>query len=78
MAEERRTRQVRTYEDIADMLAWINEIEGENVADIIDPLIRDGVTARFDRIRPTVDAIKAAKAKHRETVTTASSTPAKG
>lgn len=62
---------VRVADDIADMLSWLSDIEGTNIADILDPLVRPQVTARFERIRPTVEAIKAAKAKHRGTAATA-------
>lgn len=45
------TRQVRVFVDIADMVGWIHYFEreksGENVAQIIDPMIRDAVVKRY-------------------------------
>jgi hypothetical protein len=55
------TRLIRAFEDIADMLAWIVRIEGGTTANLIDPMLRPQVTARFERHRETVDRIKKAE-----------------
>lgn len=60
------TRSVRLPTDLAEMLGWINDIEGDTAATVVEPLIREHVQARFDRIRPRVEAIKAARSTRTE------------
>jgi hypothetical protein len=57
-ADETGTRQVRVNGDIGEMIGWIYEIEGVSSAVLLDPLVRPQVTARYERIRATVEKIK--------------------
>lgn len=61
---ERRTRAVRAYEETAEMMSWILELEGkgETTADFIESLIRREVENRFAPLSKRVEAIKAAYA----------------
>lgn len=58
---ERGTRQIRAFEDIADMLGWICHFEGGSVAQILDPMLRAQVAARYAPYAGAVEAIKAAE-----------------
>ncbi len=60
------TRIVRVNSDLAEMLGGIVEIEGGRIADILDPLIRPQITAMFERVKPTLDKIRRAKATHKQ------------
>lgn len=55
------TRMVRLYNDVADMIGWIVELEGGTAAQLLDPLIRGPIIARFERIKPQVQKIKKAR-----------------
>jgi len=59
------TRQVRVFVDIADMVGWIHYFEheksGENVAQIIDPMIRDAVVKRYMEYRKRAEAMAKAE-----------------
>lgn len=55
------TRMVRLYNDVADMVGWIVELEGGTAAQLLDPLIRAAILARYKRIEPQVIKIKKAR-----------------
>lgn len=57
------TKQTRINDDLREMLAWIVRIEGGSSAQILDPLIRPEIEARYARVKPTVDRIKAKQAE---------------
>lgn len=59
------TRQVRMHEDLADMLAGIIEVQGGSVAEILDPIARPEIVARFQQIEPALKTIRAARASAR-------------
>lgn len=64
-AQSQGTRQVRVPEDLADMLTGIIEVEGGSVADILDPIARPAIVARFQQIEPALRTIRAARASAR-------------
>lgn len=55
------TRLIRAFEDIADMIAWIVRVEGGTTANLIDPMLRPEVTARYQKHEETVNRIKKAE-----------------
>jgi hypothetical protein len=61
----RPTRMVRVAEDLAEKLGWIADINDDTtIADFVDPILRPAVNAAFDRIKPTVEKIQAARELH--------------
>lgn len=79
----RGTRQIRVFEDIADMLGWVyhfREQAGgrESIAQIVDPLLRAQVVALYEPYRPAVEAIQAAERAAREAGQAAKKKPGKG
>ena len=61
---DRGTRGVRIFDDTAEMLGWVLDLEGqgETFADFIEDLIRREVENRFAPIANRVAIIKAAQA----------------
>lgn len=55
------TRLIRTFEDIADMIAWIVRIEGGTTANLIDPMLRPEITARYEKHKETIERIRKAE-----------------
>lgn len=55
------TRQVRVFEDIGDMVSWIVRVEGCKTANLLDPMIRAEVTARYLKHKDVIDKIRAAE-----------------
>lgn len=60
------SRQVRVSADLAEMIGWIVRIQGGTVAQLVDPLIRPQISARYAALRPAIEAIEAAEAKARQ------------
>lgn len=56
-----KARMVRLQNDIADMISWIVKLEGGTAAQLLDPLIRGPIKARYKRIEPQVKKIKQAQ-----------------
>lgn len=54
---ERPSRHVRVFEDMAEMVKWIGRVEGIGAAQLLDPLIRAPITARYKRIEKDVKKI---------------------
>jgi hypothetical protein len=65
---ERGTKQVRLMEDLAEKCAYIVKVEGGTTAQLLDPMIRDEVEARYERHRPAIEKIKAAEEELRKVV----------
>jgi hypothetical protein len=64
--EDEGTRMVRLYTDLADMIGWIVKLSGKKgytAAQLVDPLLRPQIVARYDQIKPQVDKIKKAQAE---------------
>lgn len=55
------TRQVRVFEDIAEMVSWIVRVEGGTTAKVIDPLVRAQLTVRYLKHKDVIDKIKKAE-----------------
>jgi hypothetical protein len=56
------TKHIRAMNDVAEMIGWIHRFEGIAVAQIVDPMLRGPVTARYKRYEEQVEAIKLAEA----------------
>lgn len=60
------SRQVRVAADLAEMIGWIVRIQGGTVAQLVDPLLRPQIAARYAALRPAIEAIQAAEARARQ------------
>lgn len=63
-----KTRHVRVYGDIAEMIGDILDVEGPEVtsASILDPLIRPQLTARHAAIAKDAAAMKSIRARRQK------------
>lgn len=59
----RPTRPIRVAEDLGQMIAWVADIEGVAIPDLVEPLLRRAIQERYERIRPAVEKIEAARAE---------------
>lgn len=57
------TRQVRLYEEEADMVYWLGEVTGKSTAAIMRPICRSGLSSLFDLHRAAIDRLKAMRAE---------------
>jgi hypothetical protein len=58
---ERGTKQVRIMEDLAEMCSWIVRVEGGTTAQLLDPMVRAEVEARYERHKAAIEKIRAAE-----------------
>lgn len=58
---ENGTRQIRVYDDLADMIGEILDVEGGTAAALIDPLVRPQVSAKHEQLRSEIEKIRKAK-----------------
>lgn len=58
---ENGTRQIRVYDDLADMIGEILEVEGGTAAALIDPLLRPQISAKHAQLEPEIQKIRKAK-----------------
>lgn len=63
------TQPIRVYEDLAEKLRDIRDVTGEQIVDLVDPLIREHIEETHKRLLPSIKQIKAARAKHAKKVT---------
>lgn len=65
------TKHVRVFADVAEMIAWITRIKGNNSAQLLDPIIRSSIVSQYKILEREIEAIKraeaAARAKHLKT-----------
>lgn len=55
------TKQVRVFEDLAEMLSDLSLVHPKSTAQILDPLIRAEVEDLHEKYRPQIEKAKAAK-----------------
>jgi hypothetical protein len=60
-ATDETTKQVRVFEDVGEMISMIVRVEGGTTANLLDPLIRPQITARYNRHREAIEKIRAAE-----------------
>lgn len=60
------TKHVRLFEDIAEWVGWIVRIEGGSSSQLLDPLVRAPILARYKKIEHLVEEIKGAERKAAE------------
>lgn len=58
---EQGTKHTRLFEDIVEMIGWITRVEGISSAQLLDPMVRGQVTARYAKHKSVIDRIKAAE-----------------
>jgi hypothetical protein len=54
------TKQIRVFDDLADMIGWIIKLEGGTVAKLIDPILRPEIVAKYARYEKQVEQLKKA------------------
>ena len=64
--EEFTSQSIRVGSEIARMVSWICEIEGITSVELIDPLIRPAILARFERMKKEVAEIERMQEKLKE------------
>jgi hypothetical protein len=62
---DRGTRQVRVFDDVADMLSLLVRVLGTNTAQLLDPMIRPDLESLYEQHRPAIEQIKAAEERLR-------------
>jgi hypothetical protein len=60
---EQETKHTRVFMDVAEWIGWIVRIEGGSSAQLLDPLIRSPIGARYKRIEHLVEQVKQAEAE---------------
>ena len=60
------TKMVRVNADVAEWLGAIYDVTGEPSAQVLDPMIRADLFARFKQIEPAWLEIKKARDRHRK------------
>lgn len=55
------TRLIRVFPDIAEMIAWIAEMQDIKTANLVDPILRPAILMRYEQIRPEIEAMKKLK-----------------
>lgn len=61
-AEDKQSHQVRVHADLGDMISGILEVEGEiTCAQLLDPMLRAQITARFKKHEAAILKIRAAR-----------------
>lgn len=58
---EKGTRQIRVFDDMADMIGWVTRINGGNAAQLVDPLLRPAISSAYKMIEADVERIKKAE-----------------
>lgn len=71
--DDSRTHQIRVFADIGEMVAWVARIEQTTTAQLLDPLIRASITARYAKheelikeMQEAEKALRAAEEKARQ------------
>lgn len=69
-AREKATTHVRVFADIAEMIGWIVRVEKKDQrggsAQLLDPLIRPQIKAKYERYAPIIDRLKALELEARK------------
>lgn len=58
---DRGTRQIRVFEDLGEMISWIIRVEGGTTANLLDPMIRAQILARYTKHQDVIAKLKAAE-----------------
>lgn len=59
--QEGGTKMVRVFADVADMASWVGRVEDVPVAQLLDPMIRASLVAKYEAYRPEIERIKKAE-----------------
>ena len=57
---------IRVGSELAHMISWICEVEGTNASELVVPLIKAAVTARFEKMKKEVQEIEKIQARLKE------------
>jgi hypothetical protein len=61
LTDEDRTTHVRMKQDLAEMLRWVARVQNQNVADLVDPLLRPQIISRYAARLDLIQQLKAAE-----------------
>ncbi len=59
--EEGGTKMIRVFADVADMASWVGRVEDTPVAQLLDPMVRASLVAKYEAYRPEIERIKRAE-----------------
>lgn len=62
-SEGKGSHQIRVAPDLGEMISWIIRLEGGTTVQLLDPMIRAQLTARYEKHKPAVEKIQAAEAE---------------
>ena len=55
------TTMIRVNADLAEMIAWVARLENTTAAQLVDPLVRAPVTAKYAKHTAAIEKIKKAE-----------------
>lgn len=61
-SDEKSTHQIRVNADLGEMIAWIARVEDTTTAQLLDPMLRAQIQARYKRHEVVIDKLKTAEA----------------
>lgn len=59
------TTHVRVFEDIAEKVKWVAKALDVSQPQLLDPLLRDQIEAKYEKLRPLIEKMMAAAAEAR-------------
>jgi hypothetical protein len=59
--DDKASHQIRVNADLGEMIAWIVRVEETTTAQLLDPMLRAQIVARYKKIEAAVEEIKAAE-----------------
>lgn len=59
--EEKSTHQIRVNADLGEMIAWIARVEDTTTSQLLDPMLRAQILARYKKHESAIDKIKEAE-----------------
>lgn len=64
--DEKTTHQIRVNADLGEMIAWIARVEDMTTAQLLDPMVRAQIQARYKKHEAVIEKLKAAEDALRE------------
>lgn len=63
---EKGTHQIRVHADLGEMISWIIRVEGGKTAQLLDPMLRAQIVARYEKYRDEIELLRKADLAVRE------------
>jgi hypothetical protein len=64
--DEKSTHQIRVNADLGEMIAWVARVEDTTTAQLLDPMLRAQVLARYAKHAAVIEKLKTAERALRE------------